>query len=685
MLSLSKRRNRILAFVLATGIPLIVASSLAIARLYSGQQAALEDTLRARAHALLTTVDYELTTEAAILHNLARAPSLRGGNLDAFFDEAVLAIESHPRWFAVVVDDPSGSTQLLNTRRGRAWQGPTREAESVTEAVRTRGVVFGPALPNADGVLNFRIRMPVIVDGDVKYVLTAALTPQSIGDALYHPERRDNWIATVLDSEKTIVGITLQPERTIGLKSALVDQASEGTIGVGVGVLGERRAYLFAQSPTTKWWAGAVMPVDVLYGPLRSAALDIGVLALIAGAITLGLTLFLARRVEEEAQRTEAGRTENLERSVHVASSALRAAEVASAEKSYFLAAVSHDLRQPLQVVQSAVHLLSRDVPPSSARLIQHIEAAVRSSSALLNALLDITRIESGSIRPNRQVVSLAALISTAATEVRSDAQSKGIDLRYVPSEGAVRTDPVLLASILRNFLTNAVRYTRKGRVLLGCRRRGGFVRIEVWDTGIGIPESERENIFKAFRQVANDERDRHKGYGLGLAVVEKLAALLGHPIGVRSTPGRGSVFWIEVPSTTARAAGDDSGAARAPSRRTHVLIVEDDEVQASTLAATLDEWGVRSSVAAGLTEALERVRQHRPDLMLVDFRLRGHDGLKVIHEVRAAIGPVPAIMVSGEIALKEPLSRLDIPLLVKPYTPEQLLAAVNARVLADA
>jgi CheY-like chemotaxis protein len=211
------------------------------------------------------------------------------------------------------------------------------------------------------------------------------------------------------------------------------------------------------------------------------------------------------------------------------------------------------------------------------------------------------------------------------------------------------------------------------------------MVRIEVWDTGIGIPETERANIFKAFRQVANDERDRQKGYGLGLAVVEKLAALLGHAIGVESRPGKGSVFWIEVPSTTARVSGDVTATARVPSRRTHVLVVEDDEVQAMTLAATLGDWGVGSSVGASLGEALDRARERRPDLMLVDFRLRGPDGLKVIQEVRAAVGQVPAIMVSGEIALKEPLARMDIPLLVKPYTPEQLLAAVNTQLLADA
>jgi signal transduction histidine kinase len=442
---------------------------------------------------------------------------------------------------------------------------------------------------------------------------------------------------------------------------------------------------VFLQSPVTNWWAGAIMSSDALYAPLRRAAVDTALLALIAGAIILVSTLYLMRRGEEEAKRAEAARAADLERSVHITSSALQAAEVASAEKSYFLAAVSHDLRQPLQVVQSAVRLLSREVGGSSTRFLHHIEAAVHSSSSLLNALLDITRIESGAIRPNLQVVNLAAVLSTAANEVRADAQAKGLDLRTVLSNRAVRTDPVLLASILRNFLTNAVRYTRKGKVLIGCRRRGSDVRIEVWDTGIGIPESERANIFHAFRQIANDERDRHKGYGLGLAVVMKLAALLDHPIGVRSTPGRGSVFWIDVPSTTARVDGEAPARTEPPAQRTRVLIVEDDAIQSVTLAEMLSDWGIESSIATSLDEALDRAREQRPDLMLVDFRLRGTDGLKVIQDVRDAVGPVPAIMVSGEIALREPLSRMDIPLIVKPYTPEQILAAINARLHAAA
>jgi len=685
MLSLSKRRNRILALVLASGIPLLVAAAIAIARLYTGQQTAIEEMLRARAQALLATVDFELGIEATTLQTLARSQSLRDGNLDAFYDEALKTVQSHPRWFSVVVAAPDGSAQLLNTNRDRGWQGPARDSQAVIDTARSRRATFGRAMPNAvEQVLSFHIRVPVIVDEEVKYVLSASLTPEAIAEGFYNPDPND-WIAAVLDPSKTIVAISIEPERAIGRPSALVDQVPPGNIGVGMGLLNQTRAFLYVQSPRTKWWAGAIMPVQVLYAPLRRAAIEIAVLALIAGTIIIGLTLYVARRVEEEAQRAEAARARDLEESYRVASSALRAAEVASAEKSYFLAAVSHDLRQPLQVVQSAIHLLAREVPAANARLIRHIESAVRSSSALLNALLDITRIESGAIKPNRQVVSLQALISTAATEVRSDAQAKGLELRYVPSDGAVRTDPVLLASILRNFLTNAVRYTREGRVLLGCRRRGGMVRIEVWDTGIGIPETERANIFKAFRQVANDERDRQKGYGLGLAVVEKLAALLGHPIGVESRPGKGSVFWIDVPSTTAPVKGDSTAAATAPSKRTHVLVVEDDEVQAMTLAATLGDWGVGSSVGASLGEALERVRERRPDLMLVDFRLRGPDGLKVIQEVRAAVGQVPAIMVSGEIALKEPLARMDIPLLVKPYTPEQLLAAVNSQLLADA
>ena len=223
-------------------------------------------------------------------------------------------------------------------------------------------------------------------------------------------------------------------------------------------------------------------------------------------------------------------------------------AESANLGKSRFLAAASHDLRQPLQTVSLLQGLLARKLKDrDELQLVTRSEEALTAMSGMLNSLLDINQFEAGVVRPAFVDFPINDLLERLRTEFTYHAQTHGLDWRVVPCRLAVRSDPRLLEQMIRNLLSNAVKYTRKGGVLLGCRRRGAKLRIEIWDTGLGIPEGQLRAIFQEFHQIDNPARELSRGLGLGLAIVQRLGDLLGHPVDVRSRQGKGSVFAIEV------------------------------------------------------------------------------------------------------------------------------------------
>jgi CheY-like chemotaxis protein/anti-sigma regulatory factor (Ser/Thr protein kinase) len=262
-------------------------------------------------------------------------------------------------------------------------------------------------------------------------------------------------------------------------------------------------------------------------------------------------------------------------------------------------------------------------------------------------------------------------------------AERKDLRLRAAPTRLAVRSDPVLVERILLNLLSNAVRYTEHGGVLIGCRRRGSRVRIEVWDSGIGIAPEHRQTIFQEFYQVGNPERDRHKGLGLGLAIAARLARLLGSRIDVRSQSGRGSVFAIELPRgvVPAEAAATIRLALPEVLRDAHVLIVDDDALVLDAMASLLAQWGCRVTTAANGEEAIRQLAD-TPHAVICDYRLpNGETGAEVIARLRAANGAeIPAALVTGDTAperLRE-ARQAGYPLLHKPLQPARLRALLE-------
>jgi two-component system, chemotaxis family, CheB/CheR fusion protein len=339
---------------------------------------------------------------------------------------------------------------------------------------------------------------------------------------------------------------------------------------------------------------------------------------------------------------------------------AKRQAEQANLGKSRFLAAASHDLRQPLQTISLLHEILAKKLKDETTlRLVGRLDETVSTMSSMLDTLLDINQLEAGIVRREMVDFPINAVLEQLRTQFSLHAAAHRLGWRVVPSSLSVRSDPRLLEQMIRNLLSNAVKYTNKGKILLGCRRRGNKLRIEVWDTGIGVPEEQLQAIFEEFHQLDNPARERSKGLGLGLTIVERLADLLGHTVDVRSRPGKGSVFAVEVPlgrdappwrprldRTEAQESAPQSGA---------ILVVEDDPSVREMLALLLEGEGHRTTTAEDGRKALELAARGAicPDLIVADYNLpKGLNGLQVVAGLRETLGhKVPAVILTGDIS----------------------------------
>jgi PAS domain S-box-containing protein len=367
---------------------------------------------------------------------------------------------------------------------------------------------------------------------------------------------------------------------------------------------------------------------------------------------------------------------------------AWKSAELADRAKSSFLAAASHDLRQPLQTLKLLQAALEPHHPSGEAhKLVAGIGQSLDTMTSILSSLLDVNRLESGDLRPSVSEFSLNDIFEPLAGDFVAPVQERGIRLCIVRSELIIRSDRRMLAEMIRNLLSNAVRYTDRGRILLRCRRAGDNVRIEVWDSGIGIAEDQLPHIFHEYYQgTGGAERG---GFGLGLAIVKRLGEILDHSVGVRSISGKGTRFFIEVPRGRSGVKVPEA----APPVHPHndaflgsVLGIEDEASVRSALGRLLKTRGVDATIVATAAEALTLVREQdlRPDVLLCDYDLRGSpDGVETIRHLRAALGRnVPAVVMTGDTRSQTTLSisAQDVSLLIKPFLAEELLEALRGQ-----
>lgn len=387
----------------------------------------------------------------------------------------------------------------------------------------------------------------------------------------------------------------------------------------------------------------------------------------------------LERRVEE--------RTAELMELNTALENAKSDAEAANLGKTRFVAAASHDILQPLNAARLfSSSLVERAQKDENRQLVKNIDASLESVEEIFNALLEISRLDAGAQNPEISVFRIYDILSALQREVSASAEAKGLDLRVVPSQLAVRTDRRLLRRVLQNLLSNAIKYTRQGRVLMGCRRVGDQLRIEVHDTGPGIPEQHHSLVFREFERL--DQDGGESGLGLGLSIVQRIANVLGLEIGVRSRNGNGMVFSITLPLA---GVGTEAIATAQPPKRPavssvagiHVLVVDNEPTILSGMESLLSGWGCTVRTACDMDSARAAMAGDGrvPDLIIADYHLRDNlDGLTLISRLRAdAAERLPAILITADRSrvVVGLAGELDVIYMPKPVKPAALRTAI--------
>ncbi|MGH8355340.1 MAG: NahK/ErcS family hybrid sensor histidine kinase/response regulator, partial [Pseudomonas sp.] len=368
---------------------------------------------------------------------------------------------------------------------------------------------------------------------------------------------------------------------------------------------------------------------------------------------------------------------------------AKREAELANLSKTKFLAAVSHDLLQPLNAARLFTSaLLEQREPAGNLGLIRSISHSLEDVENLLGTLVDISKLDAGVIKPDISSFALSELLDNLAVEFRQVAASERLQLDFIPCSALVRSDIQLLARILRNLLSNAIRYTPSGRILLGCRRRRQSLSIEVWDTGIGIAADKLGEIFQEFKRGEGPRPHQDRGLGLGLAIVEKIARMLGHRIRVTSQPGRGSLFAIEVPQAMRAAplreepSAPEQVLARLQGAR--VWVLDNDAAICAGMRTLLEGWGCAVVTALSEEDLARQVDNFHAeaDLLIADYHLdNGHNGVDLVAAVNARRAtPLPALMITANYSneLKQQMRELGHMLMHKPVRPMKLKTAMS-------
>lgn len=694
-----RMRSRLVFLVMGVVIPLVAFAGVATLWLADEQRNTTAVRMEGVVTALSLNLDHELENALALLELLSKSPALAEQRYGDFRTEALGLLRSRPLWSAVVLADPWGKF-LMNTVAPVGTALPSHRDLAVFEALRK---TQQPAVSDLFiGMIQRRpllaVAFPLPASDGLSGSLLMTIPPENLSN-LMKAQTPPGWTTTILDGSGSVVARSRDGETMVGRRIAAVTASSPGAIHRAMSMDGVPVYAATRHLKLADWTVYCLVPVELVDGPARVTMLvmlcvgaatlaavlgwaalfgrrfvrEVRMLAEDATALGLSQPLNTAHRftIEEVAgvgdalHRTaqavrqredwQRGAEQQLRQAWAEAEAAHREADRANRAKTAFLAAASHDLRQPAQSLLLFVDLLKRKMKGhAAAHIVDALQQSANALNGILNGILDISKIDAGFVRTELADVALASVVAEVRKEFADQAAGQGLVLRVVDCGVMVRTDPVLLGRVLRHLVENALKFTTNGGVLIGCRKRGAMVRLDVVDTGRGIPDEHREAIFEEFFQVDNPGRDRKRGVGLGLAIVRRLVTALGHRMEVASQVGRGSRFSIHLLVT-----GQRPGVARAldgdgfpgPARDGLLLVIEDEVYVRAAMTTVLSEWGFDVVEAASAREALATLAGRCPDLIVADHRLRdGETGYSAVSVVRTLCGvSVPAVIVSGD------------------------------------
>jgi Na+/proline symporter/signal transduction histidine kinase len=469
----------------------------------------------------------------------------------------------------------------------------------------------------------------------------------------------------------------------VGLDEILRSNAQQGALGPGPteALVHDRIArYTEGKEPVLERFAGRGLVVEV-----RSNRMPDGGLVTTVTDITPSVEAAeQLERANTTLERRVRDRTAELTRLNAELARAKADAEEANISKTRFLAAASHDILQPLNAARLYVtSLIERQGSGEDGRLIDNVDASLEAVEEIFGALLEISRLDAGAMRPEPVSFRIDELLRQLEVEFTPLAREKGLTLQFVSCSLSVRSDRRLLRRLLQNYVSNAVKYTPKGRVLVGCRRHRNKLRIEVWDTGLGIPQSKKRAIFREFQRLDEGAKVA-RGLGLGLSIVERIARVLAHKIDVRSSPGHGSRFSVEVPVSSAAPASQPQQRAISVNRSqligTTVLCIDNEPKILDGMETLLGGWGCRVLKAPDLQVAIATIAESKisPNGLLVDYHLDKGNGIEAIVELRRRFGAdLPAILITADRSpyVRDEARRCDAQVLNKPIKPAALRA----------
>jgi len=669
-------RSHLITLMIGTLLPMVVFAMVGAYWLTERERAIVERGATERARAVLTALDSELRGSITTLEALAALRQVGSGNLKAVHGELVRALASQSHWLGLSLADPSGQ-QLVNARYPYGTELPAvRELASLERAVHSRRPAVGSLLAASDGQQNqFSIRVPVIVDATVKYVLSAAVKPQIITALIKLQRVPPSWVAVVLDGNGIFVARTFNYSESVGKMASeslrrAVSASWEGWFH-GTTVEGADVYTSFSTSELSQWTVALAIPAAEVEAARRGTIYLLLAGTLIAGLIAVAVAHWLGRRfsapiVELAAAAKSLGRNpwsavplssqvdEVRELGIALQRSAadlqgadeenrrsidqLRAADHAKDE---FLAMLGHELRNPLAAISGASSVLG--TPDIRKDMAERARAILRRQlenlTRLVDDLLDVSRTATGKVALVRRPVELSGIVGAALTAFRSSGrlQAHDISTRFTPVW--VDADEVRMEQVASNLIGNAIKFTPPGgRIAIEVEPLGESAVLRVSDTGSGIVENLIDKVFDSFVQGSNAIDRAQGGLGLGLALVKALVQLHGGSVEVKSAgPGQGSVFTVRLPSI--RPAARDAAAKQGEDQRQRslrrILIVEDNEDGREALRTLLVLAGHEVHEAADGLSGIEAVAKLAPDLALIDIGLPGIDGYEVARRIR--------------------------------------------------